>query len=154
MIHYPRLPISKLHLENFPDSMEFHSWKVNFKTKVNFTMQWINEVEMTKSNDDLMTSQSITGRRYYPDNEMLHAMMASACSKIRPILAWETNCLHDLTTAYEAVQGSQNDNFQDFDVRWDQALLSASEMPSGVILAGLYTITGLCSTMDSQINYD
>ena len=50
------------------------------------------------------------------------------------------------TGAYEAVQGLsnlfsislQNDDVQDFDVRWDQALLSASEMPSDVILQGLY----------------
>ena len=50
------------------------------------------------------------------------------------------------TGAYEAVQGHshlcsislQNDDVQDFDVRWDQALLSASEMPSDVILEGLY----------------
>ena len=48
------------------------------------------------------------------------------------------------TGACEAVQGLsdlfsfrlQNDNVQDFDVRWDHALLSASEMPSGVILEG------------------
>ena len=32
----------------------------------------------------------------------------------------------------------QNDDVQDFDVRWDQALLSASDMPSDVILEGLY----------------
>ena len=32
----------------------------------------------------------------------------------------------------------QNDDGQDFDVRWDQALLSASDMPSDVILEGLY----------------
>ena len=40
--------------------------------------------------------------------------------------------------AYEAEQGladlftmnSQNDNVQDFDVRWDHALLSVSEMPT------------------------
>ena len=45
------------------------------------------------------------------------------------------------TGANEAVQGLsnlfsfrlQNDDVQDFDVRWDQALLSASEMPSDVI---------------------
>ena len=49
------------------------------------------------------------------------------------------------TGAYEAVQGLsdlfsirlQNDDVQDFDVRWDQALLSASDMPSDVILEGL-----------------
>ena len=50
------------------------------------------------------------------------------------------------TGAHEAVQGlsdlfnisSQNDDVQDFDVGWDQALLSASDMPSDVILEGLY----------------
>ena len=50
------------------------------------------------------------------------------------------------TGACEAVQGLsdlftislQNDDVQDFDVRWDQALLSASEMHSDVILEGLY----------------
>ena len=32
MMEYPRFPISELHLAKFPDSMEFESWKVNFKT--------------------------------------------------------------------------------------------------------------------------
>ena len=32
----------------------------------------------------------------------------------------------------------QNDDVQDFDIRWDQALLSASDMPSNVILEGMY----------------
>ena len=49
------------------------------------------------------------------------------------------------TGAYEAVQGLpdlfsirlHNDDVQDFDVRWDQARLSASDMPSDVILEGL-----------------
>ena len=49
------------------------------------------------------------------------------------------------TGAYEGVQGLsylfrkrlQNDDVQDFDVRWDQALLPASDMPSD-ILEGLY----------------
>ena len=35
-------------------------------------------------------------------------------------------------------KSSQNDNVQDFGVRWDQALLSASEMPLDVILEGLH----------------
>ena len=51
-----------------------------------------------------------------------------------------------LCTVCEAVQGLSNlftislqiDDVQDFDVSWDQALLSASEMPSDVILEGLY----------------
>ena len=49
------------------------------------------------------------------------------------------------TGAYEVVQGLadlfrkrlENDDVQDFDVRWDHAPLSVSEMPSDVILEGL-----------------
>ena len=55
-MEYPRFPISELHLEKFPDSMEFESWKVNFKTEVwsktanpQITMSWITEVEKAKS---------------------------------------------------------------------------------------------------------
>ena len=57
--------------------------------------------------------------------------------------------VHDLSlfvTVQEAVQGLsdlfnirlQNDDVQDLDVRWDQDLLSASDLPSDVILEGLY----------------
>ena len=50
------------------------------------------------------------------------------------------------TGAFEAVQGLadlltmslQNDDVQDFDVRWDHALLTVCEMPSDMILEGLY----------------
>ena len=50
------------------------------------------------------------------------------------------------TGVHEAVQGLsdlfktrlQNDDVQHFDVRWGQALLSASEMPTVAILEGLY----------------
>ena len=50
------------------------------------------------------------------------------------------------TGAYEAVQdlstlcasSLDNDDVQDFDVKWDHALLSVSEMPSFLILEGLY----------------
>ena len=48
--------------------------------------------------------------------------------------------------AYEAVQGHsdlfnfrlQNDDVQDFDTRWEQALLSASEIPTELVLEGLF----------------
>ena len=46
------------------------------------TMSWINDVLRARSIDDLMTSQSITGRRDFPDFEMLHAMIASALEKL------------------------------------------------------------------------
>ena len=170
---------SELHLGKLSDSMEFQSWKVNFKNWSMFkaadphlTMQWIKEVEMAKSIDDLMTSQSITGRRDFPDYDMLDAMIASALKRLldkhvhfRTRVSVEEQraqkydrfsrgrqiayiiCEHFRATgAYEAVQGLsdlfsirlQNDDVQDFDVRWDQALLSASEIPTDVILEGLY----------------
>ena len=50
--------------------------------------------------------------------------------------------------AYETVQGLadlvsmilQFDDVQDFDVRWDQALLSASEIPTEMILEGFVRV--------------
>ena len=50
------------------------------------------------------------------------------------------------TRAYDAAQGLsdlfnvrlQNDDVQDFDTRWDQALLSSSELPTEMVLEGLY----------------
>ena len=50
------------------------------------------------------------------------------------------------TGAYQAVQGLsdpfnirlQNDYVQNFDTRWDQALLTASEIPTEMVLEGLY----------------
>ena len=37
---------------------------------------------IAKSTDDLMTSQSIAGRRDFTDNEMFEAMIASALKKL------------------------------------------------------------------------
>ena len=73
MIDFPRFPNSELHLGNVPDSMEFRSWKVNFKTEERsktadpqITMEWIKEVEIAKSIDELVTSRSIVGRNDFP----------------------------------------------------------------------------------------
>ena len=48
VMDYPRYPISELHLGKFPDTLEFQSWKVNFKAEVcassvlrQITMRWI-----------------------------------------------------------------------------------------------------------------
>ena len=76
MMGIPRNQISELHCHKFPDSIDFQCWKVNFKTEVCsdsgcFTMAKlrIKEVEVSKSVDDLKTSQSIEGRDF-PDFEM------------------------------------------------------------------------------------
>ena len=157
----------------FPDSLEFQSWKVNFKTEVcsksadpHRTMHWIKEVERAKSIDDLMTPRSIVGRRDFSDCEMLDAMIASALKTLlthvhfrRRVSVEEKRAQKDdrqiaymiyehflATGAYEVVQGLsdlvnirlKDDDVQDFDTIWDQALLAASEIPPEMVLEGLY----------------
>ena len=63
-MEHAKFPISEMHLGKFPDSMEFQSWKVNFKTEVcsktadvHLTMHWDKEVEIAKSIDELVTSR-------------------------------------------------------------------------------------------------
>ena len=79
----------KLHFGKFPHPDDVQCWRVNFKTEEcvstpfpQLTMSWIAEVEMARSIDDLITSQSIEGRIDFPDFEMLHARIASALRKI------------------------------------------------------------------------
>ena len=89
MMEVWRYAISEVHVGKFPDPSDFQCWRVNFKTTVcvstpfpQLAMLWINEVEMAKSMDHLVTSQSIKGRRDFPDFEMLDAKIASALGKI------------------------------------------------------------------------
>ena len=72
----------------FTDPDDFQCWRVNFKTEVcvststpEFTMSWINEVEMSGSIDDLMTSQTIK-RESFLDFGMLDAKIASELRQI------------------------------------------------------------------------
>ena len=88
MMENPRHPISDLHLGKFPDSVDLQSGKVTFKTEVcansshlTITISWIKEVEIAKSIDELMTSQSTTWRRDFSGNELLEAKIASALKK-------------------------------------------------------------------------
>ena len=89
MMDYPRITFTEWNLGTFPDSVEFQSWKVNFRTEVclrtadtRITMLWIKEVEIAKSIDELVTSRSITGYHYIPDFDMDDAMIASALKKL------------------------------------------------------------------------
>ena len=66
MMDFPRTHIAKWNLGIFPNSVEFQSWKDNFRTEVclrtadpQITMFWIKEVEIAKSIDELMTSRLI-----------------------------------------------------------------------------------------------
>ena len=61
-----RLQISDLHFDKFPTPASFACWKIRFKTEVctcsqfpTEAMQWIKEVELVDSVDDLMSSSSL-----------------------------------------------------------------------------------------------
>ena len=63
-----RLQISDLHFDKFPTPATFACWKIRFKTEVctcsqfpTEAMQWIKEVELVDSVDDLRSSSSIRG---------------------------------------------------------------------------------------------
>ena len=91
---YWRNPFSQWY-DWLPESSDLGnaSWKIpgpgkstsrlkNVQNQQFFTMHWIKEVEMAKSMDDLLTSQSITGRTDFLDYDVLDAMIASVLKKI------------------------------------------------------------------------
>ena len=77
-----RLQISDLHFDKFTTPATFACWKIRFKTEVctcsqfpTEAMQWIKEVEMVDSVDDLKSSSSIRGISM-PNFEVLDARIA------------------------------------------------------------------------------
>ena len=79
---------SDLQFDKFPPPATFAFWKIRFKTEVCIcsqlpteAMQWIKEVELVDSVDDLRTSSSIRGVSM-PNFEVLDAKIASALNKI------------------------------------------------------------------------
>ena len=83
-----RLQISDLHFDKFPTPGTFACWKIRFKTEVctcsqfpTEAMQWIKEVELVDSVDELRSSSSTCGISM-PNVEVLDARIASALNKI------------------------------------------------------------------------
>ena len=83
-----RLQISDLHFDKFPTPATFACWKIRFKTEVctcsqflTETMQWIKEVELVDSVDELRSSSSLRGISM-PNFEVFDARIASALNKI------------------------------------------------------------------------
>ena len=83
-----RLQISDLHFDKFSTPATFACWKIRFKTEVCIcsqfpteAMQWIKEVELVDSVDELKTSSSTRGIPM-PHFEVLDARIASALNKI------------------------------------------------------------------------
>ena len=129
-------------------------------------MHWIKEVEIAKSIDELMTSRIPDCDMLYAmiasaweglRDKHVHFRKRVSVAEQRAQkydrffrgsqIAYMIYEHFRATRAYEAVQGLsdlfsirlQNDDVQDFEVRWDQALLSACDMPPDVILEGLCT---------------
>ena len=83
-----RLQISDLHFDKFLTPVTFACWKMRFKPEVctcsqfpTEAMQWIKEVEMVDSVDELRSSSSVRGISM-PNLEVLDARIASALNKI------------------------------------------------------------------------
>ena len=83
-----RLQISDLHFDKFPTPATFACWKIRFKTEVCIcsqfpteAMQWIKEVELVDSVDELRSSSPTRGISM-PNFEVLDARIASALNKI------------------------------------------------------------------------
>ena len=83
-----RLQISDLHFDKVPTPATFACWKIRFKTEVCTcsqlpaeAMQWIKEVELVDSVDDLMSSSSTRGIQM-PNCKVLDARIASALNRI------------------------------------------------------------------------
>ena len=156
-----RLQISDLHFDKFPTRANFACWKIKFKTEVctcsqfpTETMQWIKEVEMVDSVDDLKSSSSVRGIQM-PNFEVLDARIASAMNRIihsshfkrgissgGPFPSRKTDRIPDL----RVLPGSQeptilsrnyadlfiiclrNDDIQEFYSKWDGILLSMTKI--------------------------
>ena len=83
-----RLQILDLHFDKFPTPATFACWKIRFETEVctcsqfpTESMQWIKEVELVDSVDELRSSSSTRGISM-PNLEVLDARIASALNKI------------------------------------------------------------------------
>ena len=83
-----RLQISDLHFDKFPKPATFACWKIRFKTEVctcsqfpTEAMQWILEVELSDSVDELKHPSSTRGISM-PNLKLLDARISSALNKI------------------------------------------------------------------------
>ena len=125
-------------------------------------MQWIKEVEMVESMDELKTSSSTRGISM-PNFEVLDARIASLQKKDQsggtkgpkrgPFLrgrqiAYLIYENFRVTGANDSVENSadlfaiglRNDDIQEFDSKWDGILLSMTKIPPDDILEGLYKL--------------
>ena len=129
-------------------------------------MQWMKEVELVDSVDDLQSSSSIRGISM-PNFEVLDARIASARNKIIPLqkenqsgetkgpeagrgrqIAYLIYQYFRVTGAHDSVENYadlfiivlRNDDIQEFHPKWDGISLSMTKIPPDDILDGLYNL--------------
>ena len=167
-----QLQILDLHFDKFPKPATFVCWKIRFKTEVCIcsqcpteALQWIKEVELVDSVDDLKSSCSVKGI-HMPNFEVLDAKIASALNRIihnspfkRRVSLEEQKAPKEdrflrgrqiayLIYANDSVENYadlftivlRSDDFQEFDSKCNEILLSMTKIPSDDILEGLYKV--------------
>ena len=170
-----RLHILDLHFDKFLTPATFVCWKIRFKTEVctcsqfpTEAMQWIKEVELVDSVDELRFSSSIRGFSM-PNFEVLDARIASALNKIihnshfkrrisleeqkaqkedrflRGYLIYEQFRVTGTDSSVENYTdlftiSLRSDDIQEFDSKWDGILLSMMKITLDDILEGLYKL--------------
>ena len=102
---------------------------------------WIKEVELVDSVDDLKSSRSITGT-HGPNFELLDARNASALNKLIQNTRFKKKDQSGVTRIKQIYLQLffENDNIQEFDTKWDEILLSVTQIPPHDILEGLYKL--------------
>ena len=161
--------------DKFPTPATFACWKIRFKTEVctcsqfrTEAMQWIKEVELVDSVDELRSSSS-TRDISMPNVEVLDARIASALNKIihnsqfwkvesvwrnkkedrffaeDRLLTWSLSTsgsqeptILSITMPTYSLSALRNDDIQEFDSKWDGILLSMTKIPLDDILEGMY----------------
>ena len=156
----PSYPTSEMHLVKCPDHTEFQSWIVNFRTEVcsktknpTRALQWIKEIEAAKSLDDLMMMASALRwcydeQTYFRKKISVEEQKAQRDSRFLRgrHIAYSIFEYFRPTGSCDEIQGLsglfsiklENDDIQDFELRWEQALLLTSDPPSDKVLEGLY----------------
>ena len=140
-----RLQISDLHFDKFTTPAIFACWKIRFKTEVctcsqfpTEAMQWIKEVELVDSVDELRSSSSTRGISM-PNFEVLDARIAFAYLIYDHFrVTGSHDSVENYTDLFTIVL--RNDDIQEFDSKWDGILLSMTNIPHDDILEGLYKL--------------
>ena len=137
----PMCGIDKIDVEKFPNSNSFVIWKMNFKSEVcsnscfpTEAMLWIKEIDSARSMDELKSSGSILGR-ILPDFKVPYSkkrVLARSCWPRTEIDSWKDDkFLHDPWQPQDYWKRRSSCWVQvENDTKWDEVLLSMTEVPA------------------------